>query len=315
MLALRTRSGQGQVSFHEFRATLQPVEPWTIRRVLEWTAKDLSGRGIPSARLDAEVLLAYVLGLDRLGLYLDLDRPLGEAERGAYRDLIARRRQREPVAYLTGTKEFWSLSLAVTPDVLIPRPDTETLVEEALALLSAGADAAASTERRAVDVGTGTGCVALALATERPDLRVLAVEADRRAAAVAARNAEHLGLARTVAVVVGDLLGPVRGPVDLVVANLPYVPSPEIDGLEPEVSRWEPRRALDGGLDGLDLFRRLLDAAAPVVRAGGSLALEVADAEQAGQIAGLLAASGAWEPARTRRDLGGETRVLSSRRR
>jgi release factor glutamine methyltransferase len=286
------------------------VDAWTIRRVLEWTAKDLASRDIPSARLDAEVLLAHVLGTDRLGLYLDLDRPLGEDERGAFRDVIARRRRREPVAYLTGTREFWSLPLLVTPDVLIPRPETETLVEAALDLLPAG-----SVGARAVDVGTGSGCVALALATERPGLRVLAVDIDRGAAAVAARNARALGLTGAVGVVAGDLLGPVGGPVDLVVANLPYVPTREIDGLEPEISRWEPRRALDGGDDGLDVFRRLLSAAAEVVRAGGNLALEVSHDEQAAQLVALIGAGGAWEPVRSRRDYGGVARVVVAARR
>ncbi len=229
------------------------VEPWTLRRVLEWTARDLNQRGVDSARLDAEVLLAHVLGTDRLGLFLDLDRPLDERERAAYRELITRRRKREPVAYVTGTKEFWSLPFSVNPATLIPRPDTEILVEEALELLPGDGEGL-----RVVDVGCGSGCIGLALATERPALNVVAVDVDPHAAATTALNAAALGIADRVTVLRGDLLACLSGPIDLIVTNLPYIPSAELDALEPEVARWEPRLALDGGEDGLDLFRRLL---------------------------------------------------------
>lgn len=280
---------------------------WTIRQVLAWTTDDLSQRGVTSARIDAEVLLAHALGTERLGLYLDLDRPLAPEERSSYRKLVERRRRRVPVAHITGQREFWSLPFKVDPHVLVPRPDTEVVVEEALALLAMDAP------QVAIDVGTGSGCIALALASERPELLVLALDADRHAAAVAASNASELRHDDRVVVAIGDLLGPVRGPADLVVANLPYIPSGEIDALEPEVSRWEPRGALDGGEDGLALFRRLIPEAASVVVPGGGLVLEVAHGEQAQQVQTLLGS--AWDLIRVRHDYGHQPRAVVARRR
>ena len=271
--------------------------------MLEWTAAELARRSIPSARLDAEVLLAHALGTDRLALYMDLDRPLDETERGVYRALVERRRRREPVAYLTGTKEFWSLPLEVGPAVLVPRPETETLVEEALAELSG-----MGPRPWMVDVGTGSGCVALALASEQPLAFVVATERERGAASVARRNAAAHGLGDRVTVVVADLLDGVGGPVDLVVSNPPYIPSDDIDGLEPEVAVFEPRAALDGGADGLEAYRALLAAAPRVLRPGGRLALEVGHDEQAAALAALLVAP--LTLVRVARDLGGGARVV-----
>lgn len=282
------------------------MELWTIRKILAWTAEDLAGRGVESARLDAEVLLAHTLATDRLGLFLDLDRPLTEDERARFRQTVLRRRRREPVAQITGVKEFWSLTFRVDRHVLIPRPDTEVVVEEALELAPAGGGIAA-------DVGTGSGCIALALAREREELRVLALDIDRRAATVAATNAAGLGLDHRVAVALGDLLEPVAGPIDLVVANLPYIPSGHIQGLEPEVSQWEPRLALDGGPEGLDLFPRLIAGAARALRRGGGLVLEVGDQDQAERVGGLLERG--WELLRVRRDYGGSPRAVVARRR
>jgi release factor glutamine methyltransferase len=283
------------------------VEPWTVRRILEWTARDLATRGVDTPRLDAELLLAHALGTDRLGLFLDLDRPLGEAERAQFRELVARRRRREPVAYVIGTKEFWSLSFAVGPATLVPRPDTEAVVEEALEAIPGDGRGL-----RAVDVGCGSGCIGLSLAHERSGLRVVSVDVDRRTAAVAAANAAALGLADRVDVVVGDLVSCLAGHVDLLVANLPYVPSGEIESLEPEVSRWEPRRALDGGADGLDLFRRLLADCPRLLAPGAAILLEVGHDGQARQVVGLL--GDGWSDVEVRRDYSGVQRVVSARR-
>jgi release factor glutamine methyltransferase len=283
------------------------VKPWTVRRILEWTDQDLSKRGVDSARLDAEVLLAHVLGVDRLGLYLDLDRPLDEVEREAYREMVARRREREPVVYLTGTKEFWSIELEVPPGVLIPRPDTEILVEEALEVLPR--------EGRppvVVDVGCGSGCIGLALATERQSLRLLAMDIDRLATEVTLRNSRSLGLEARVRVLRTDLLAGVGSAVDLVASNLPYIPTREIDALQPEIARYEPRRALDGGEDGLDLFRRLIAQATLAVVPGGHLLLEVGDDAQADQVTALLGER--WELIKVRRDYSGVQRTIVARR-
>jgi len=282
------------------------AELWTIRRVLDWTAADLGRRGVSAPRLDAEVLLAHALGSSRLALFLDMDRPLSDAERTAYRRLVERRRAREPLAYITGEREFWSRPIGVDPRVLVPRPETETLVAEALALVR-GSGAAL-----VVDVGTGSGCVAIAIASEAPAVHVAAVDLSPDAASLASRNAAANGVAAQVHALVGDLLGPVRGPVDLVVSNPPYIPSSAIDRLEPEVARFEPRLALDGGPDGLDVYRRLIPAAAEVLAAGGALALEVGHDEQADQVAGLVEHPLAVE--RVARDHAGTARVVVARR-
>lgn len=279
------------------------MKTWTVRKILEWTDHDLSKRGIESARLDAEVLLAHVLGLDRLGLYLDLDRPLDEKEREAFREMISRRRNREPVAYLTGNKEFWSLDIEVPKGVLVPRPDTEVLVEEAIELIDDQGRG-----HLAVDIGCGSGCIGLSLLAERRELRLLAVDVDLLATTVTERNLRAQGFDDRAVVIRGDLLDAVGVEVDIIVSNLPYIPSGEIDELQPEVAHFEPRRALDGGVDGLDLFRRLVDDAGHALTPGGHLLLEVGHDAQARAVEGLFDSS--WEILKIRRDYGGIQRVI-----
>jgi release factor glutamine methyltransferase len=237
-------------------------------------------------------------------LYTQFDRPLLPPELAALRELVKRRQAGEPVAYLTGHKEFWSLDLLVDARVLIPRPDTETAIEEALARL----DARAALAPRIADVGTGSGAIALALAKSRPAAAVFATDLSPDALAVARGNAERLGLIVTFGE--GDLVAPLRphAPFDLIVANLPYVRTADIAGLAPEV-RSEPQRALDGGTDGLDLVRRLVADAPAVLGPGGALVLEIG-AGQADDTAALLRAAG-FEDVRARADLGGVDRVVS----
>jgi release factor glutamine methyltransferase len=280
---------------------------WTILEVLQWTTARFQERGLPSPRLDAELLAAHAFGLTRVQLYMQFDRPLLAPELSAFRELVKRRQAGEPVAYLTGRKEFWSLDLAVDPRVLIPRPDTETAVEDALARL----DARAAERPRVADIGTGSGALALALAKTRPAAEVFAVDVSPDALAVARANAERLGLA--VSFLEGSLVEPLRAlaPFDLIVANLPYVRSGDIAGLAPEV-RTEPRLALDGGADGLDLVRRLVADAPAVLTPGGALVLEIG-AGQAGDTAALCRAAG-FEDVRARADLGGVERVVSGQR-
>lgn len=282
---------------------------WTILGVLQWTEKRFSERAIGTPRLDAQLLLAEVLGKDRVYLYTHFDQPLEAEELAKYRGLIQRRLAGEPVAYLVGKKEFRSLELAVDARVLVPRPDTEATVEAALACLPAeGAGGVA----RVVDVGTGSGAIALALKKERPDLEVIAVDRSADAAAVARGNAERLGLA--VEVVEGDLLAPVagRGPFAVIVSNPPYVKTGEIAGLAAEV-RKEPMAALDGGEDGLVVIRRLVQEAWSLLGEGGALVMEVG-AGQAGAVGALLAAAGRWEAAVVTKDLAGIERVVAARR-
>ncbi len=278
-------------------------DTWTILRVLQWTQGRFTERGIPSARLDAEVLLAHVLQRDRVGLYTHFDQPLEGDELSAFRELIKRRLAGEPVAYLIGKREFRSLVLGVDARVLVPRPETETLVEVALGLIGE--------TPRVVDVGTGSGAIALAVKAARPGATVFAVDRSEDAAAVARANAIKLGLA--VEVRTGDLLAPVAGdgPFDAVLSNPPYIASAELPGLPIEVRR-EPQLALDGGADGLVVIRRLVADAVALLATGGVLVMEVA-AGQAPAVIELMTRAG-YADAQATKDLTGIDRVVSARR-
>jgi release factor glutamine methyltransferase len=284
-------------------------ETWRILDVLDWTRQFFASRDIESARLDAEVLLAHVLGLKRIMLYARFDQPLTVEERDRYRELVRRRAHHEPVAYLVGEREFWSLSLEVRPGVLIPRPDSELLVQAALTELPDDQSA------RVADVGTGSGALALAIAHERPRVEVVATDVSDAALEVAGRNAERLGLSDRVRVLRSDLLAglvPDVAPFDLVVANLPYVPSAEVATLMPDVRDHEPVAALDGGPDGLALVRRLIADAPARLTPGGALILE-AGSPEIPRVAAELRAAGYVDVA-THDDLGGRPRVAFGRR-
>jgi len=283
---------------------------WTIMDVIRWTTSRFEERGLATPRLDAELLAAHALGLPRVQLYVQFDRPLEQAELGAPRELVRRRQAGESVAYVIGKKEFWGLELQVDARVLVPRPDTETLVGEALERVGKTPAAASDGESqvRIADVGTGSGAIAIALAKARPDAAVFAVDVSPDALAVARANAERHGAAVTF--LEGDLAAPLapHAPFQLVAATLPYVPTGEIAGLAPEV-RAEPRLALDGGPDGLALVRRLVASAPALLAPGGALALEVG-AGQAREAAALLAGAGLTD-VRVVRDLGAIERVVS----
>lgn len=288
---------------------MSKAESWTILDTLRWTTGYLEGKGVPTPRLDAEVLLAWSLGVDRVRLYLDFERPLCPPELARYRELVRRRAKREPVAYIRGFKEFWSLEFDVTPAVLIPRPETEVLVEEALKLARALSPKRPAALRVA-DVGTGSGAVAVVLAREL-NQPVLATDASPEALEVARRNA-HKHKAE-VEFIRGDLLAPFADhSLDLVVSNPPYVPRAEV--LHPAVPElgFEPRGALEGGEDGLDALRRLASDAPRVLASGGWLVLEVG-AGQATDTARLLEAAGLRGVARVS-DLAGIERVVKGRR-
>ena len=294
-----------------------PTEPWTIGRVIAWASADLKARGSRSGRLDAELLLGRALGVERAELFRDPARELTPDEAAAFESLLDRRLGREPVAYILGHRAFRTIDLEVTPDVLIPRPETETLVDVALEVLRdmpiAGPDP--DDEPLAIDVGTGSGCVALALAAEDPFVRLVATDVEPGALAVARGNAARLGLARRVEFVLSDLFADVgERPFDLVVSNPPYIPADEYVALEPNVRDFEPRRALYGGVDGLDFYRRLVPGAALLLRPGGTLAVEVG-AGQADEVAGVLLASRAYDTPESRDDLAGVPRVVYARRR
>jgi release factor glutamine methyltransferase len=283
----------------------------TPRALLAEGARRLTEAGLPTARQDAEWLLAAVLGVERLALYLEPERGLAEAEGGCYRALVARRAGHEPLQHLLGYEDFRGLRLRVTPDVLIPRPETEGLVAWALELLNG---LSADKSPLLADIGTGSGAIACALATERPDARVLATELSPAALTVAEGNVRALGLADRVRLLAGDLLAPLAaepGRLAMIVANAPYLPSAILPSLPREVFDFEPRQALDGGADGLAVIRRLLAAAPAALRPGGWLVLEIGE-DQAATVAGLMDAQ-CFVDVTTREDLRGVTRYVAGR--
>jgi release factor glutamine methyltransferase len=279
---------------------------WTVLEVLRWTTGRFEERALDTPRLDAEVMIAAALGLPRVQLYVQFDRPLDATELGVIREHVRRRQAGESVAYIVGRKEFFGLDFAVDHRVLVPRPDTETLVDEALARLRARPSDAAPP--RIADVGTGSGAIIVALGKHLPGALLFAIDISSDALEVARANAAHHAVAVTF--LDGDLTAPLgpHGPFDLIVANLPYVRTSDLVGLPPEV-RAEPIGALDGGTDGLDLVRRLVVQAPPLLAPGGALVLEIG-AGQADQTVTLCQAAG-FVDARSRRDLGAVDRVVS----
>jgi len=273
--------------------------------VLTRTEKWLRQKGVDSPRLDTELILCKVLGLERLQLYLAHDRPMSTTELEALRPLVRRRGDREPLAWITGERGFHTLDLKVHPGVLVPRPDTETLVEAALEWI--GDD----DPTYLADIGCGTGAIGLALAQQRPGLRVFATDLSEEALSCTRANVATLGLEQRVAGLGGDLMAPIPAhrTVDWVVSNPPYIPSTELDGLQPEVSLHEPRLALDGGADGLEVYRRLLPTAAD--RAQKGIIVEVGH-QQAARVVDLFKRCGLGAIT-TWKDLGGIVRVVGGR--
>lgn len=282
----------------------------TVAEALRWGWEALRGAGCDSPALDAELLLGEVLGWTRARVLAHPEASLPLGQEAAFRRLVARRVRREPLAYMLGQRAFWGMDLKVRPGVLIPRPETELLVERALVwALERGGRAWSGT---VVDVGTGSGAVAVALARELPWARIWATDASPEALWVAQENARQQGVAHRIRFAQGDWLTPVGGPVDCIVSNPPYVPSGELDRLAPEIARYEPRAALDGGPDGLAAYRRLLPQAARALSPGGALFLEVGH-DQADAVSDLLCGYfPGWRVERFR-DLGGHWRVVAAR--
>ena len=264
-------------------------ETWTIRKVLDWTRTRFEKEAVDSARLTAELLLAHSLGIQRVKLYMDLDRPLVADELSTFRALIQRRLAGEPTQYLMGHREFYGRRFAVDPRVLIPRPETELLVEAALRSVPKDAPA------RLLDLCTGSGCIAVSMAAERPLAEVWATELSPAALEVARSNAESLGVAARVRFLEGDLLGPIppESRFDVIVSNPPYIRTSELASLQREVQK-EPRVALDGGDDGLAIIRRIAETAQGFLRPGGRLALEIGD-DQGDAVKTLLTRAGYHE--------------------
>lgn len=280
----------------------------STRAAIEAATTRLRDAGVDTARVDAEWLMAGLLGVGRAALAANLDEELTPALAARYDAAVTRRERREPLQHILGWEEFCGLRFTVTPDVLVPRPETEMLVEWTLSLLPR----AGARRRLAIDVGTGSGCIACALAVARTDVDVVAIDASPAAVEIARRNVAGLGLSGRVTVREGDLLsglGACRA--DLVVANLPYLPAPVLAGLAPEVVDHEPRVALDGGPDGLSVIRSLVAQAPRWLAPGGALVLETAGGDQIPETAGLMRAAGLSNIS-TRCDLVGIERFIAA---
>lgn len=284
---------------------------WTIGKILKWTEQYFAQKGVENPRLDAEVLLSHVLDKPRIYLYVHFDEPLQAGELAAYRGMIKQRINHVPVAYILGVKEFMGLSFAVTPDTLIPRPDTEILVQAAAERLKSRRTAGVDGEPlRFADIGTGTGAVCLSVLHITEGTEADTVDISPAARAVAEQNAESLGLSGRVAFYTGDLLEPLRGrQYAAVLSNPPYIPDADIAGLAPEVRGKEPVTALAGGADGLDFYRRLCAEAPAMLDDGGFMAFEVG-IHQAGEVAALARANPRIARTEILKDYAGIDRVV-----
>ncbi|WZO96640.1 peptide chain release factor N(5)-glutamine methyltransferase [Isosphaeraceae bacterium EP7] len=286
------------------------TETWTVGRLLTWTADFLKKKGSESPRLDAEVLLAHVQGWPRVKLYTQFDSEPNEANRTRFRELVRKRAEGSPVAYLTGHKEFYALSLKVSPAVLIPRPDSEFVVVEFIGLTKGKGPVLCA------DIGTGSGCLALACSNSNREARFHAVDLSPEALAVARANAKELVLEHQVTFHEGSLLEPLAdlGPFDLIISNPPYIKAGDLAGLEVGVRDYEPHLALDGGPDGLRVVEPLVRDAIPMLKPGGHLILEIGSAQEA-EVRSLISGHPEFDLAPTIRDHANHPRVVRATRR
>jgi release factor glutamine methyltransferase len=308
-------------------------ETWTVLRLLTWTTDYLKSHGSESPRLDAEVLLAHARGCERIMLYAAFDEVVADDVRARFRDLVKRRAEGTPVAYLVGKREFYSLSLRVTPDVLIPRPETEFVVVAALdALKGSGFRVQGSADSKiqspssspqplapsplVCDVGTGSGAIAVAIAKHAPNCRVIATDVSPAALAVAKENAVAHHVADRIEFLEGDLLAPIPAEpkFTVIASNPPYVAESELASLAPEVRNHEPRQALIAGATGTETIERFIPQAADCLLPSGWLIFEISP-QIASRVLELVSADGRYEPASIAKDLSGQARVVKARRR
>lgn len=294
---------------------------WTVQRVLEWTRGYLASKGDDKARLAAEWLLANATGLSRVQLYTHYDRPLDKAELDRMHKLIERRAAGEPLQYVTGEMPFRHIIVRCESGVLIPRPETEILVDEVLAWLNAHAgsfdaqDDLPSNGPLILDLCTGSGCIALALAHEYPTAQLIATDIAPEAIKLAMRNAQALQLDERITFIECDLASELdealEGNLDVVVSNPPYIPTAVVNELPREVSSFEPHLALDGGTDGLDVFRKILELAPRLLKVGGLLACELYE-QSLSQACSLVQEQGCWTNIEMHNDLTGRPRIITA---
>lgn len=278
------------------------LEIWTTLKILTWTKDYLLSKGVVNSRLEAEWLLCSAMGLDRVGLYLQFDKPLNDSELAAFRALVARRAQREPLQHILGSQEFCGLDYEVTADVLIPRHDTEVLVSESLFRCP--------NAHTVLDIGTGSGCIAISIFKGLSNADVTATDISEEALTVARRNAKKYDA--PLEFLNGSLFAPVAGRrFDLIVSNPPYIPTADIELLDQEVRDYDPRTALDGGSDGLDIYRTLIPEAVDYLSPGGWLLLEIGIG-QANDLVQLIQQTGSYQEPNIALDPGGIERVVSA---
>lgn len=288
-------------------------DAWTIKRLLEWITGYLTARGVDSPRLSAELVLSHVLEKKRIELYTQFDSVVAKPVLDRLRDLVRRAGQHEPVAYLVGRTEFYSLQIEVCKDCLIPRPETELLVQKAIDFLRTRPG-----PQRVCDLCTGSGCIAVALAVNCKTANVIATDLCDKALSVAARNVHRHGLADRIRLLSGDLFDPIvpqldDGPFDLIVSNPPYIPAAEYERLDRNVRDYEPRLALHAGADGLDVLRRIVDGADPFLKPDGALMLEIGY-QQAPAVLDLIREAGRFSAVQVEKDFQGHDRVAVAKK-
>jgi release factor glutamine methyltransferase len=281
----------------------------TIHDILNEATHDFEAVEIPSARLDAEVLLSFCMNCDRLEFYKNPNMIISETKLAAFRNLIARRLQWEPVAYITRRKEFWSFTLEVNSSVLIPRPDTEIIVEEALNICHK----IDSSEINILDIGTGSGAIAIAIVLEIARAKVVATDISPEALNMGKKNADTLGLKDKIDFRQGNLFEPVKGFFDIIVCNPPYISAQDYEELPAGVKDYEPRDALLAGKSGLEFYEKLIYQAAAFLQKKGWLLLEIGAKQEAG-VCGIMEAAGFYDSIEMRRDYAGLPRVIKARR-
>jgi len=286
-----------------------PPQSWNVRELLRWTTDYLGKKGIESAAFEARLLMGHALRCTAIEVVTRYDEEPNESDRGTFRELVRRRVDGWPVAYLTGTKDFYLLKFDVTPAVLIPRPDTETLVQFAIDHLKQLA------KPSILDLGTGSGCIAVSIAHRCKTANILATDISPDALSVAVANARKHGVESQIRFAKGDLFSavPEGSKFDVIVSNPPYIAPSEIETLATDVKDHEPRLALDGGPDGLAYYRRIAAEAGLYLSSGGFLALEIGY-QQDEAVRGILATQGDWAVGTTLRDMAGRNRVVVAKR-
>jgi len=247
---------------------------WRVVDLLQWITKDFESKGIESSRLDAELILSYALKLDRVQLYINFDRPVIEEELKIIRRLVTRRRRREPIAYIIGKKEFYSIELKMEPGVFIPRPETEILVDTSLKYIKRG--------DKILDIGIGSGAISIALAKNIRDIKIIGIDINEKACILAKENIERYNLSDIIEVrhiSMERFFKESEEKFDIVVSNPPYVPTEEIKDLMPEIKDFEPREAIDGGKDGISFIKKLIKGVKKILKGEGRVIIEIGDGQ------------------------------------